>query len=670
MYRSDEIGPYRIVKRIAIGGMAEIFLARQRGLEGLERTVVVKRILEKLEENEEFVTMFLDEARLMAALSHPSIAQVLDLGRAEDTHYLVMEYVRGPTVGAMLAAASKREERGLPAPTALSIGLTVAEALHYVHERRDELGRPLNIVHRDLNPTNVLVSYDGAVKLIDFGIAKAATRVYETRAGVIKGTFGYIAPEALTGGEVDRRADVFALGILLYELIIGQHPFDFSDEPRQLERILHARYRRPREVRPEIAESLDRIIARCLAADPGHRYDSMEPLVHELVEHMGASGVVPTHAHLAHEVRRLIPDSEGPAPLRRPTSTHPRAFFNRDGSRAAPLPRADSTRPVAIRRERGDSTRRVARDHAEEPISLDDLTLDLDFADEHETKTVPSVPADALLEAVAAANAGATHDFPPRHSVSPPRPSLPPPGRPFFPPPHRGARTSAPSEAGLHAASETSLQLVQSNADSGSTGLQKVDRTARGPSERDARSSRPASASVAPRSSQTPGSGTEVASGHPRRQSRPSQPGLPRISRPDPVDTTLRLRALRKPAHWLGIAAVMVLSFLVAGFAGFFAMRGSGASPPKSSPLSKIARQSRTIRIVSVPPGATVILNGEISQRATPMEIRVTPGDTPTVAVSLPGFVTQSTRLNGRETEARFVLSEDSSSTQQERPSR
>ncbi|MCC6876860.1 MAG: serine/threonine protein kinase [Sandaracinaceae bacterium] len=317
----QDFGPYRIVRKIAVGGMAEIYLARQRGIEGLERTVVIKQIVPRYAQDEEFVTMFLDEARLMAALSHPNIAQVFDLGRAEGSYYLVVEHVRGPTLGRLLGAARERPARTLPVREALGIALSIAEALHYVHGRKDELGRPLGIVHRDLNPSNVMVSYDGAVKLIDFGIAKAASRVYETRAGVIKGTYGYSAPEQLTGGQVDRRADVFALGILLYEMIAGEHPYDVSDEPNLIDRIALARYRRAREVRPDIPDDLDRLITSCLSPTPDGRPGDMQTLLGALSEHLGKRGLVPTQASLGQVTRELVPpDDEGAPVVRRPTA--------------------------------------------------------------------------------------------------------------------------------------------------------------------------------------------------------------------------------------------------------------------------------------------------------------------------------------------------------------
>lgn len=349
-----DFGPYTIMRPIATGGMAEIYLARQRAFEGVERLVVVKRILERFADDDEFITMFLDEARLLVALSHPNIAQVFDVGKIDGTYYLAMEYVRGPTLGRLLAATGG-DGTLLPRREALGIALSIAEALLYVHERRDEVGRPLDIVHRDLNPANVIISYDGAVKLIDFGIAKAATKVYETRAGVIKGTYGYIAPEQLVGKtRVDRRADVFAMGILLYEMCVGRHPYDVSDEPNIVDRILEARYRPPREVRPDIPRDLDRLIASCLAPHPEGRPDDMGELIDALARHLGEQGLVPTQSGLAQLTRRLVPDAEGPRPMRPLTKREQRRPFGDDpsGTRRLPLDKPMIEAPRSVRVDR------------------------------------------------------------------------------------------------------------------------------------------------------------------------------------------------------------------------------------------------------------------------------------------------------------------------------
>jgi len=338
----EDFGPYRVVRKIAVGGMAETYLVRQLGIEGVERTVVLKRILPTYVDNPEFVTMFLDEARLLAALSHPHIAQVFDVGQIGDGYYMVMEFVRGPSLGALLTASAQAGMGALPERPALAIALGIAEALAYVHSRQDELGRPMNIVHRDLNPANVMVSYDGAVKVIDFGIAKAATKVYETRTGVIKGTYGYIAPEQLTrAAQVDHRADVFALGILMYEMCVGQHPFDLSDEPNFVDRLLNARYKRPRRVISSFPKTLDRLIARCLSPHPEGRPQDVPQFIEELTAYMAERGMVPTMGDVAALALGLVPDAEGPQPLKPLTAVEEKRPLLRDVSHTVKLPQQE-----------------------------------------------------------------------------------------------------------------------------------------------------------------------------------------------------------------------------------------------------------------------------------------------------------------------------------------
>ena len=224
-------------------------------------------------------------------------------------------------------------------------------------------GRPLNIVHRDLNPANVIVSYDGAVKLIDFGIAKAATKVYETRTGVIKGTYGYIAPEQLTqAATVDHRADVFALGVLMYEMCLGDHPFDVSDEPNLLDRILGARYKRPRQVVPNFPPFLDRLIARCLAPHPEGRPDDVASVMAEIVNYMGQRGLVMTMSDLARLSNALVPDKEGATPLQplRVSQLRGPSF----GTSSEP-PEDQDERPTVVGR---DPTMKVADRRVAQPI--------------------------------------------------------------------------------------------------------------------------------------------------------------------------------------------------------------------------------------------------------------------------------------------------------------
>jgi len=328
---SERFGRYEVKKKIATGGMAEVYLARETGIAGFERTVVLKRILPEHRKNEDFVGMFLDEARLLGALSHPNIAQVFDVGEIDGAYYLVMEYVRGATLRTLIDRATRRGMRGLPEKEALGIALQLAEALSYVHSRRDDNGRPLRIVHRDLNPANVIVSYDGAVKLIDFGIAKAASRRHETRVGIVKGTYGYMAPEQLTADvPLDLRADVFTLGIVLYEMCTGEHPFDGSDLVSMLTRMLQGDYAKPSTVVLTFPLQLERLIRKCLAGDPMRRPADVGELIHGISQYLESRKLAPTMHDVADLVQTLSPDAEGASPLKPMSTTRLQRPFGAD----------------------------------------------------------------------------------------------------------------------------------------------------------------------------------------------------------------------------------------------------------------------------------------------------------------------------------------------------
>ncbi len=297
------IGPYEILERIGTGGMAEVFLARHQGPEGLERLVAVKRIVPTYARNPEIRAMFIDEARLLARLVHPYIVQIHDLHAARDGLWLVTEYIKGPDLRTLIHHA----RAGLPVEMAVRIGLDVAEALAYAHGRRDEEGQTLGVVHRDLKPSNVMVRKDGVVKLLDFGVAKARARLHQTQVGAIKGSLGYFAPEQIqTPGEIDRRADIFAFGVVLYEALTGHHPFGPLDGPPVVMRMLAGKCAPLRQRRPEITPGLEALVARCLAVEPAQRPQRMEDVAEALAEQLGRPI---TFARLGAYVRDGVPSS-------------------------------------------------------------------------------------------------------------------------------------------------------------------------------------------------------------------------------------------------------------------------------------------------------------------------------------------------------------------------
>jgi eukaryotic-like serine/threonine-protein kinase len=262
-------GGFLLVDRVAIGGMAEVFAA-VRPDDRPARLYAVKRILPTLAEDEELVRMFLDEARLVVQLDHPGIVPVHELGRLEAGYYMAMDYVAGRDLGGVIGGAGERGER-VPVPLAAHVAWRVADALDHAHRRRDASGGELRVVHRDVSPANVLLGFDGTVRLIDFGIAQAAFRAGPHRA-VLRGKFGYMSPEMVRGVPVDRRSDVFALGIVLHELLTGERLFTGPSALAVMERVRAADVRPPSARNPSVPEALDAVFLRALDRDPEARF--------------------------------------------------------------------------------------------------------------------------------------------------------------------------------------------------------------------------------------------------------------------------------------------------------------------------------------------------------------------------------------------------------------
>lgn len=275
-------GRYELLEKIATGGMAEIYKARQRGPGGFEKIVTIKKILPQFANDEEFIAMFTDEARIAASLSHPNIVQIFDLGKMDKEYIIAMEYVPGKDLGAILRKLRK-EKRKMPLDVALHIALKVSEALDYAHKKNDNSGNPLNIVHRDVTPQNILISFNGEVKLTDFGISKAKNKIHQTQAGGLKGKFIYMSPEQARGeAEVDHRSDIFAYGILLYEIFTLRNPFLETTEIGILEKVKKAEFLPPESLDPSIPGEVSELIKHCLQLSPEKRFGSAKEITSEL----------------------------------------------------------------------------------------------------------------------------------------------------------------------------------------------------------------------------------------------------------------------------------------------------------------------------------------------------------------------------------------------------
>ncbi len=277
----SHLGKYEIIKRLATGGMAEIFLARVSGLPGFQKMVVIKRILPQLATKTDFVEMFLDEARIAATLQHPNVVQMYDVGVVDGNYFIAMEYLHGEDVRS-LSRTLHRQDKKLPLEHALNIVIGVASGLHYAHEKVGFDGKPLEIVHRDVSPQNIIVTYDGAVKLLDFGIAKASNRFGETRFGTLKGKVPYMSPEQCRGEPLDRRSDIFSLGIMLYELTLGKRLYQGKSDFEVLKQIVEGTVTRPRELDAEYPPALEEIVMRALEKEKEKRYQTARDIQADL----------------------------------------------------------------------------------------------------------------------------------------------------------------------------------------------------------------------------------------------------------------------------------------------------------------------------------------------------------------------------------------------------
>ncbi len=278
----ETIGDYILEEKIASGGMAELFKAKRKGVEGFEKTVVVKRILPHVAEDREFIDMLIDEAKIASQLSHPNIVQIFDLGKKEGSYFIAMEYIHGKDLRTILKTLNSKG-RLLPYELSAYIAMKICDALYYAHNKKDSLGRPLKIVHRDVSPQNILISYEGDVKLTDFGVAKASTKLHQTVAGQIKGKMLYMSPEQSKGSkEIDFRADLYSLGCVLFEIITGKKLFMADSEMAVLEKVQKGKIVKPTKLNPEVPAQLESIVLKALKPKPSDRYQSALEMRKEL----------------------------------------------------------------------------------------------------------------------------------------------------------------------------------------------------------------------------------------------------------------------------------------------------------------------------------------------------------------------------------------------------
>jgi serine/threonine-protein kinase len=296
---------YRVLEKIASGGMAEVFRAESAGLEGFKKTVAIKRVLPHLSEKKQFIGMFLDEARLSAHLSHSNCVQVFDIGVGDNTYFIVMEYVDGADLKAIIEL-SRKTGQPLQYELASLICVRICEGLSYAHELQDGKGKNLGIVHRDMSPPNVLITRHGEVKIVDFGLAKANSQLEHSEPGIIKGKFSYLSPEAALGQSIDHRTDIFAVGIILWEMLAGRRLFQGESDLETVRQVQAARIPDIKQFNPYVTPELEKVLARALARDPSQRYQRARDLGQDLNSMLFHAGRPVSHFDIAQLVEPIV----------------------------------------------------------------------------------------------------------------------------------------------------------------------------------------------------------------------------------------------------------------------------------------------------------------------------------------------------------------------------
>ena len=372
-----QLGRYELLRRIAVGGMGEIFLARMRGAGGFQKRVIIKTILAHLAEEPEFIARFLDEGRIVVQLTHGNIVPVFDMGEHEGEYFIAMEYIPGRDLREVLKRLQV-EGQIMPLDLAALILSEVCKGLSYAHRKRDEDGQELGIVHRDVSPSNILVSHEGEVKVIDFGIARASSRLGQTVSGRIQGKFCYMSPEQAAGQPVDERSDIFSAGVVLYEMITGMRPFQGDSDLESLDLVRRCELDPPSTLNPTIPEPVEQIVMRALARERHQRYDTIDQLQAELLHYLYTHGQPPRAQDVASFLQNLFPEGVERRELR-------------SGGSGGSSGSGSSPRSPALREPLG------------RPVSLDDaLGMELERMLGQEPSSAPGqVQADAVTATAA-----------------------------------------------------------------------------------------------------------------------------------------------------------------------------------------------------------------------------------------------------------------------------
>lgn len=378
---------YEIINRIGTGGMAEVFKASSTSLKGFQKLVAIKRVLPSLTQNDRFVRMFMDEAKIALPLNHTNIVQTFDLGLADETYFIVMEYVDGTDLKAIIQKLAEQRQR-MSAGEVAYIGLEICKGLQYAHSRTDKDGESLNIIHRDISPPNILLSRAGEVKITDFGLAKAKSQAELTDPGVVKGKFGYLSPEAAEGEEIDARTDIFACGILMWEMLACERLFLGESDFETLKMVKRTKIPSLSSKGCEVPGEFESIIRRALAKDPEERFQTARELAEALAGFLAGANLAVSSFTLADRVRSIIgeearaAESQDLAPADRAVQREINQFVSIEDIRDLDLRLADRQ---AI--EGGDSP--VGEGDWEDPRGWSDLGFEEDNGDGLAERSLP-----------------------------------------------------------------------------------------------------------------------------------------------------------------------------------------------------------------------------------------------------------------------------------------
>ncbi len=344
-----KFGQYVLIEKIATGGMAEVWKARKRGEEGFQKIVAIKKILPHLSDNQDFIEMFIDEAKLAAQLNHNNIIHIYDLGKIQSSYYIAMEYIDGYDLKTILRRGEERDHP-MGVELALFVASKIGQALDYAHRKKDFDEREMGLVHRDVSPQNVLVSQDGDIKLCDFGIAKAASKASHTQAGALKGKLQYMSPEQAWGRTIDRRSDIFALATVLFEMLTNRKLFSGDNELSILEQVREARVTAPSQYNDEVSPQIDAVVVKALQKDPANRYQTAGEMARDMDAILYSFKPTPTSADLAiymHRISAAEPVTQISEPMHAPAPV-PVPVPVPEPVRPAPAPVAAAAAPTVV----------------------------------------------------------------------------------------------------------------------------------------------------------------------------------------------------------------------------------------------------------------------------------------------------------------------------------